>query len=236
MLEDELVEPRRARRCEGICGPPRAPTSPSSSELALSGLGRERAARRRDRGARGAAEVEGRRRPHALRGPPRRGLASRCDLAALARISSSACSRHAAARVSRATPARGKWAAELLWRDWFKYVLHHHPDLAERAGRPALRARAVARRRRATSRPGAVARRDSGSWMRGCASSPRWATSRTACAWSAPASCASTCTSTGGAASAGTARTSSTATCRRTPAAGSGWRAPASTRRPTSAS
>ncbi len=22
-----------------------------------------------------------------------------------------------------------KWASELLWRDWFKYVLHHHPDL-----------------------------------------------------------------------------------------------------------
>jgi deoxyribodipyrimidine photo-lyase len=26
----------------------------------------------------------------------------------------------------------GRWRAELLWRDWFKYVLHHHPDLAER--------------------------------------------------------------------------------------------------------
>jgi deoxyribodipyrimidine photo-lyase len=25
-----------------------------------------------------------------------------------------------------------KWASELLWRDWFKYVLHHHADLAER--------------------------------------------------------------------------------------------------------
>lgn len=25
----------------------------------------------------------------------------------------------------------GKWESELLWRDWFKYVLHHHPDLAE---------------------------------------------------------------------------------------------------------
>ena len=24
-----------------------------------------------------------------------------------------------------------KWASELLWRDWFKYALHHHPDLAE---------------------------------------------------------------------------------------------------------
>jgi len=24
-----------------------------------------------------------------------------------------------------------KWASELLWRDWFKYVLHHYPDLAE---------------------------------------------------------------------------------------------------------
>jgi deoxyribodipyrimidine photo-lyase len=36
------------------------------------------------------------------------------------------------ARVARDAGAR-KWAAELLWRDWFKYVLHHHPDLAERA-------------------------------------------------------------------------------------------------------
>jgi deoxyribodipyrimidine photo-lyase len=25
-----------------------------------------------------------------------------------------------------------KFASELLWRDWFKYVLHHHPSLAER--------------------------------------------------------------------------------------------------------
>ncbi len=25
-----------------------------------------------------------------------------------------------------------KYASELLWRDWFKYVLHHHPDLATR--------------------------------------------------------------------------------------------------------
>ncbi len=24
-----------------------------------------------------------------------------------------------------------KWESELLWRDWFKYVLHHHPDLDE---------------------------------------------------------------------------------------------------------
>ncbi|MGA0122664.1 MAG: cryptochrome/photolyase family protein [Gaiellales bacterium] len=25
-----------------------------------------------------------------------------------------------------------KWASELLWRDWFKYALHHHPDLDTR--------------------------------------------------------------------------------------------------------
>ena len=31
-------------------------------------------------------------------------------------------------QVADAADAR-KWAAELLWRDWFKYVLHHHPDL-----------------------------------------------------------------------------------------------------------
>ena len=36
------------------------------------------------------------------------------------------------ARVARDAGA-AKWAAELLWRDWFKYVLHHHPDLAERS-------------------------------------------------------------------------------------------------------
>jgi deoxyribodipyrimidine photo-lyase len=34
--------------------------------------------------------------------------------------------------VATAAGAR-KWRAELLWRDWFKYVLHHHPDLAERS-------------------------------------------------------------------------------------------------------
>ncbi|MEO9175618.1 MAG: deoxyribodipyrimidine photo-lyase [Gaiellales bacterium] len=33
------------------------------------------------------------------------------------------------AGVARDANAR-KWAAELLWRDWFKYVLHQHPDLA----------------------------------------------------------------------------------------------------------
>jgi deoxyribodipyrimidine photo-lyase len=38
-------------------------------------------------------------------------------------------------RVARDAGAR-KWAAELLWRDWFKYVLHQHPDLAERAVDP----------------------------------------------------------------------------------------------------
>jgi deoxyribodipyrimidine photo-lyase len=35
------------------------------------------------------------------------------------------------AAVAEAAGAR-KWRAELLWRDWFKYVLHHHPDLADR--------------------------------------------------------------------------------------------------------
>jgi deoxyribodipyrimidine photo-lyase len=33
------------------------------------------------------------------------------------------------AAVARTAGAR-KWSAELLWRDWFKYVLHQHPDLA----------------------------------------------------------------------------------------------------------
>jgi deoxyribodipyrimidine photo-lyase len=35
-----------------------------------------------------------------------------------------------------ATVRARKWRAELLWRDWFKYVLHHHPDLAERSVDP----------------------------------------------------------------------------------------------------
>ena len=39
------------------------------------------------------------------------------------------------AAVAQAAGAR-KWLAELLWRDWFKYVLHHHPDLAERSVDP----------------------------------------------------------------------------------------------------
>ena len=30
------------------------------------------------------------------------------------------------------------WLSELLWRDWFKYVLHHHSDLADRTLDPAL--------------------------------------------------------------------------------------------------
>ena len=37
--------------------------------------------------------------------------------------------------VASAARAR-KWRAELLWRDWFKYVLHHHPDLAEHSVDP----------------------------------------------------------------------------------------------------
>jgi deoxyribodipyrimidine photo-lyase len=36
------------------------------------------------------------------------------------------------AAVAASAGAR-KWLSELLWRDWFKYVLHHHPDLAERS-------------------------------------------------------------------------------------------------------
>jgi deoxyribodipyrimidine photo-lyase len=39
------------------------------------------------------------------------------------------------AAVARRAGAR-KWAAELLWRDWFKYVLHQHPDLGERTVDP----------------------------------------------------------------------------------------------------
>jgi deoxyribodipyrimidine photo-lyase len=35
---------------------------------------------------------------------------------------------------ARANP----WVSELLWRDWFKYVLHHHPDLADRTLDPGL--------------------------------------------------------------------------------------------------
>ena len=48
-----------------------------------------------------------------------------------------------------------KWLAELLWRDWFKYVLHHHPDLAERSVDPRFARPRVAGHGRATSRPGA---------------------------------------------------------------------------------
>ena len=38
--------------------------------------------------------------------------------------------RRAAAVAARAGAA--KWRSELLWRDWFKFVLHGHPNLAER--------------------------------------------------------------------------------------------------------
>jgi deoxyribodipyrimidine photo-lyase len=30
------------------------------------------------------------------------------------------------------------WLSELLWRDWFKYLLHHHTDLADRTLDPGL--------------------------------------------------------------------------------------------------
>jgi deoxyribodipyrimidine photo-lyase len=30
------------------------------------------------------------------------------------------------------------WLSELLWRDWFKYLLHHHPDMADRTLDPRL--------------------------------------------------------------------------------------------------
>ena len=57
------------------------------------------------------------------------------------------------------------------------------------ARRPALRAGRAGRATTPTSRPGAVARRVSASSTRACASSWRRATSRTASAWSARASC-----------------------------------------------
>ena len=43
--------------------------------------------------------------------------------------------RTAAAAVSAGATT---WLAELLWRDWFKYLLHHHPDLADRTLDPGL--------------------------------------------------------------------------------------------------
>jgi deoxyribodipyrimidine photo-lyase len=43
-------------------------------------------------------------------------------------------------RTAEAAVAAGAttWLAELLWRDWFKYLLHHHPDLADRTLDPSL--------------------------------------------------------------------------------------------------
>jgi deoxyribodipyrimidine photo-lyase len=43
--------------------------------------------------------------------------------------------RVAAAAVDAGSEA---WLSELLWRDWFKYLLHHHPDLADRSLDPSL--------------------------------------------------------------------------------------------------
>jgi deoxyribodipyrimidine photo-lyase len=43
--------------------------------------------------------------------------------------------RTAAAAVSAGATT---WLAELLWRDWFKYLLHHHPGLADRTLDPGL--------------------------------------------------------------------------------------------------
>lgn len=43
-------------------------------------------------------------------------------------------------RTAAAAVAAGAttWLAELLWRDWFKYLLHHHPGLADRTLDPGL--------------------------------------------------------------------------------------------------
>ena len=85
-----------------------------------------------------------------------------------------------------------KWRAELLWRDWFRFVLHTHPDLAERA--------VDARFERISWRDDD---RDFEAWCRGetgyglvdagMRQLAAEGSCRTACGWSAPASSSSTC-------------------------------------------
>jgi deoxyribodipyrimidine photo-lyase len=96
-----------------------------------------------------------------------------------------------------------KWRSELLWRDWFRYVLWCHPDLADHAVDRRFDAIAW----RDDDRSFEAARRASASSTPACASWRRRASCRTGCGWSARASSSSTCCSTGAAASAGSGGT-----------------------------
>ena len=44
--------------------------------------------------------------------------------------------RHAQARVDAGSRGAQVWLSELIWRDFYHQVLHHHPHVAERAFRP----------------------------------------------------------------------------------------------------
>ena len=86
-----------------------------------------------------------------------------------------------------------KWRAELLWRDWFRFVLHRHPDLAERA--VDARFERIAWRDDDARLRGLVPWRDRATgWSTpACGSWRPRGSCRTACGWSAPASSSSTC-------------------------------------------
>ena len=75
-------------------------------------------------------------RPRGLRRPEGRDRRPRRDITALGIAEA----RHALAAADGAAAARRgrRLGAELLWRDWFKYLLHHHPDLADRTLDPGL--------------------------------------------------------------------------------------------------
>ena len=78
------------------------------------------------------------------------------------------------------------WLSELIWRDFYMQILHHHPRVVTHAFKPEYDAIHLGRRASTPSicsPPGARAAPATRWWMRPCTRSSRPATCTTACAW-----------------------------------------------------
>jgi deoxyribodipyrimidine photo-lyase len=82
------------------------------------------------------------------------------------------------------------WLSELVWRDFYHQILHHHPRVVGHSFKPEYDAIkwAMANPPRPCLPPGARPAPATRWWMRPCTSSTRPATCTTACAWWWPAS------------------------------------------------
>ncbi len=144
----------------------------------------------------------GRRRDYpALRGPSYLSVHLRfgtVSIRTLARAAHEAVLRGGADSAGAAT-----WLSELVWRDFYFMILHHHPRVAAgKAFNPAYDAfaGAMARQPSAISRHGVMRPPAIRSWTPQCCRSARAAICITACAWSRPASWSRTLAWTGAAA------------------------------------